>query len=36
MHHQNAEKFYFNGIGEKFNVDLGGNKYFINKKERKF
>jgi hypothetical protein len=35
MHHPNADKFYFNGIGEKYNVDLGGNKYLVNNKERK-
>ncbi|MDQ3276821.1 MAG: glycoside hydrolase family 55 protein [Bacteroidota bacterium] len=35
IQHPTAEKFYFNGIGENYNVDLGGNKYVVNNKERK-
>ncbi|MBB1285631.1 right-handed parallel beta-helix repeat-containing protein [Flavisolibacter sp. BT320] len=33
IYHPKGESFYFNGIGENYNVDLGGNKFFINKKE---
>lgn len=35
MYHPQAEKFYFNGIGESYNVDLGGNRFIVNNKERK-
>lgn len=36
MYHPNAENYFFNGIGADYNVDLGGNKYIVNSKERKF
>jgi hypothetical protein len=29
-----TKRFYFNGIGEVYNIDLGGNRYFVNKEER--